>query len=121
VRGNGKSRRERDHCRDEDIACAPGAALRLRTQQGFDDDRICEQAAEAAEVAGGVEIVRVVGVAAPGAGIPGLQQWRCRGCRGERRADRKREHADEPKRGILGVWLAEQVRHVDRQHEPGHR
>ena len=79
----------------------PESNLLVKSQVRFEDERIGEERAEAAEIAGGVEEVRVFRGGMPGVGEPALEQRSGRGENKNREADGFGEDQQEPKGRIV--------------------
>ena len=99
----------------------PEAAQRLEAERGLQHERIGQERDQAAEVAGRIQEVGIVGMRMAGAREPGLQQRRVGGHRQERQADRHGEQADLPEVGLARRRLAPAARQPDRQAHQGDR
>ena len=82
----------------DDEARRPQPGLRGERDERLDQDRIRQQREEAADIAGGIEEIRIVRGRMVGAREPCLQQRRVGGEREERQPDRDREQAEQPER-----------------------
>ena len=84
---------------DQDIvAGGPEPGLIAEPHERLDRDRIGDQREKAADVARGIEEVRVLRVRMAGAHEPGLQQRTVGGEREERQPDRDGEQPEQPER-----------------------
>ncbi len=76
--------------------------LLAEPRERLDHERIAEQRQDAADIARGIEEIRILGAGMVAAGKPRLQQRRVGGKRKERQADRDREQPEQPQGFTLG-------------------
>ena len=106
---------QRSQQHEHDIAAAPHKPLGRDGQQGLHDQRVSEQTAEAAEVRGGIERIRI---APAGEREPALHQRRLRREDEEQRADRDRQKPRHPQEIVrMGRWHG--AAETDRKHGRG--
>ena len=102
-----------------DEADRPQPGLIAEPDQRLDQHRIGEQREEAADIAGGIEEIRILRRRVVGAREPGLQQRAVGGEREERQPDRHREQAEQPERLARARRPAPAVGDRERQDEAG--
>ncbi|KIT68165.1 hypothetical protein PY38_00115, partial [Staphylococcus aureus] len=87
-----------DQQQDQGIAAGPQPALALEREIGLDDQRIGDQAAEAADVGGGIERIGIAAMA--GDAVPALEKRRLGRDGEEQRTDRGDEQPRHPQRRL---------------------
>ena len=104
---------------ENDESRRPYPGLRGERDERFDQDRIRQQREEAADVAGGVEEVRIARRRMIGAREPCLQQRRVGGEREKGQPDGYREQAEQPQRFAFHRGPSPACRDRQRQPEAG--